>query len=55
MSSPSRLASLAIHEALATGAATAAWSTSWNPPRPSWPSGAWPLSSTSGDSAISAV
>ena len=34
MSSPSRAASLAIHEALQTGAATAAWSISWKAPAP---------------------
>jgi len=54
MSSPSRAASLAIHEALATGAATAAWSISWNAPRPIWATGACPLRSTTGDSDMSA-
>jgi hypothetical protein len=54
MSSPRRAASFAIHEALQTGAATAAWSISWKAPRPSCAVGAWPLSSTTGDSAISA-
>ncbi len=54
MSSPSRAASFAIHEALQTGAATAAWSISWKAPRPSCAVGACPLSSTTGDSDISA-
>ena len=37
------------------GAAISAWRISWKAPRPSCACGAWPESSTSGDSAIAAV
>ncbi len=40
---------------LVSGAAMSACRISWNAPVPSWPAGAWPDSSTSGDSPIAAV
>ncbi len=45
----------AVHDALVTGSAIAAWRNSWNPPRPSSQVAACPDSSTRGDSAASAV
>ena len=50
-----RRRSAQVQEALVTGAAMSAWCISWNAPWPSCASGAWPESSTTGDSLICAV
>ena len=44
-----------VQAAFAIGAATSAWRISWKAPMPSSQFGAWPESSTTGDSAIAAV
>jgi len=44
-----------VNDSLVSGAAISACRISWNAPVPSWPFGACPDRSTTGDSAIAAV